>query len=122
MCIRLLSHVFVSHQLGSSSFNKFVDLFPKDPKCHMTSDPNIVSGLATVTMALPFLGKDSIGGVGAAKADADSKRNKSVLNLHYTNFHSSGELVKEGGVGQAERRYEREREEAVLEEWDEFLT
>lgn len=122
--ILLCCHVVVvdfAPQLGSSTFSKFVDLFPKDPKCRTTSDPSIVSALAAVTMTLPFLSKDSLDGLDD-KADSASTREKSVVNLHYTKLDSVSETMEESNAGQVERRYEKEREEAVLEEWDEFLT
>ena len=94
-------------------------MFPKDPKCHITSDPSIESALATVTMNLPFINKDGMDGLDGKVGTAGGK---SVVNLHYTKLDSLSGTMEERNAGQVERRYEREREEAVLEEWDEFLT
>ena len=97
-----------------------MDLSPKDPKDQGTPDPSIASALATVTLTLPFLSQASMEEVD--KVDTASKKDKSMVNLHYAGVSSKTELVEELNAGLKEKRFERKRDEAVLEEWDEFLT
>ena len=109
--------LLTSLQLGSVSFNKYVDLFPGDLKSRAPPASGVVSGLAAVTMTLPFLGTEGLGDVGS-KAAVDNK-DKSIMNLHYTSVQSCGEVP---GEGDEDREGRKEKEVAVLEEWDEFLT
>lgn len=107
-------------QLGDTSFSKHVDLSPNDCKCPWTpddpTDTTIANALATVTRALPFLGRAGLDSVGK-ESDGKGGR-KSSVNLHYVDLNSK----KHKGKAVTSDEYTEEGAGEILEEWDGVLS
>lgn len=110
-------------QPGSSFFGKPIDLSPSDAMtCSSTSDPEdnptIASALATVTMNLPFLGREGQSLASAAvSTNAEASSDKSVMSLCYANLTSKSKHRDDGNSAMSNL----DEEETVLEEWDDFI-